>query len=113
MKKLFSLVAIIALIAIFSQNLFAQLTGTKNIPGDYGTLALAITDLNAVGVGAGGVIFNVIAGNPQSAPAGGYSITATGTAANTIVFQGNGNTVTSSSALTVGALNDGAPLGLE
>jgi hypothetical protein len=65
--------------AVLNQ-LQAQLTGIKNIPGDYATLAAAITDLNAQGVGAGGVTFNVLAGNPQSVPAGGYVIGGVGSA---------------------------------
>ena len=36
----------------------AQLSGTKAIPGDYPTLALAVADLNTAGVGAGGVTFS-------------------------------------------------------
>lgn len=84
-----------------------QLTGTKNIPGDYATLAAAVTDLNAQGVGGGGVILNLVAGNPETAPAGGYSITATGTLADQITIQGNGNIITASAGLTVGSLNDG------
>ena len=40
----------------------AQLTGAKAIPGDYATIALAVTDLNTQGVGAGGVTFNIAAG---------------------------------------------------
>lgn len=69
----------------------AQLTGTKNVPGDYPTLTAAITDLNTVGVGAGGVTFNVTAAQTTAAS---LLITATGTAANPIIFQGNANTVT-------------------
>ena len=72
----------------------AQLTGLKNIPGNYATLELAIQDLNAQGVGAGGVTLNLLAGNPQTAPGGGYMITAQGMAADPIVIQGNGNTIT-------------------
>ena len=113
MKKLFSLfarngilMAIIILAATISQTSYSQLTGTKNIPGDYATLALAITDLNLQGVGAGGVTLNLIAGNPETSPAGGYSIIATGTAANQIVIQGNGNTITAPTTHTIGALND-------
>lgn len=103
-----SLLAFIALCLCGVVNVHAQLTGTKNIPGDYATLALAITDLNTQGVGAGGVTINLVAGNPQTAPAGGYSITTnTGTAANQIIIQGNANTITASGALTVGAINDG------
>ncbi len=91
----------------------AVLTGTKNIPGDYATLAAAITDLNANGVGTGGVTFNVLAGNAQTAPAGGYVIGGTGSlvlttssAANPIIFTGNGNTATASATQTVGNVSD-------
>jgi hypothetical protein len=55
-------------IALQSFNAFAQLTGTKTVGGggtpDYATIALAISDLNAQGVGEGGVTFNV-AGIPH------------------------------------------------
>lgn len=102
----------------------AQLTGTKNIPGDYATLALAINDLNLVGVGAGGVTLNVVAGNPQTSPSalltvgGGYVIGGTGSlvltttsAANPVIIQGNGNTITAPTGASpaghvVGQLND-------
>ena len=53
---------------------FGTLGGVLNIPGDYPDLASAIADLNAQGVGAGGVTLNVIAGNPQTAHAGGYVV---------------------------------------
>ncbi len=91
----------------------AQLTGTKNIPGDYATLASAIADLNTQGVGAGGVVVNLVAGNPQTAPAGGYVIGGTGslvltTASNSnpISIVGNGNTITAPTPQATGALND-------
>ncbi len=48
----------------------AVLSGTKNIPGDYATLDAAITGLNAAGVDTGGVTLNLLAGNPETAPAG-------------------------------------------
>ena len=101
---------------VFTPVSFAQLTGTKNIPGDYATLVLAITDLNARGVGAGGVTLNLFAGNPQTTPAGGYVIGNTGnilvgatnpTAANPVIIEGNGNTITAFTTQTVGNLNDG------
>ena len=67
----------------------AQLSGSKAIPGSgttgYATLAAAITDLNAQGVGAGGVTFNLAPGYTETAA--NLLITATGTAANPIVFQ--------------------------
>ncbi|MET0753838.1 MAG: hypothetical protein ABWZ66_10715 [Pyrinomonadaceae bacterium] len=94
-------------------NLLVPLTGTKNIPGDYATLAAAITDLNTQGVGAGGVTFNVIAGNPQTAPVGGYVIGGTGSlvltstnATDTVTFTGNGNTVTAGTPQAVGTVSD-------
>ncbi|OON66753.1 hypothetical protein B0919_21490 [Hymenobacter sp. CRA2] len=64
---------------------WAQLTGVKAIPGDYPTLRAAITDLNTAGAGAGGVTFNIAAGYTETAA--NLAITATGTAANPIVFQ--------------------------
>ncbi|MES2555365.1 MAG: T9SS type A sorting domain-containing protein [Bacteroidota bacterium] len=85
---------------------FGQLTGLRTIPGNYATLDLAITDLNTQGVGPGGVLFQVLPGNPQTAPAGGYAITASGSAASPIVFIGNNNTITASNAHVVGNIND-------
>lgn len=38
---------------IFCVSANAQLSGIKNIPGDYPDLTTAITDLNAQGVGMG------------------------------------------------------------
>jgi trimeric autotransporter adhesin len=52
MKQFFTLL-LLALLA--GHGVSAQLTGTKNIPGDYATLADAVTALNAQGVGTGGV----------------------------------------------------------
>ncbi len=101
----FSLLLLISC-SLLSNKTFAQLTGVKNVPGDYADLALAITDLNTQGVGAGGVTINLVAGNPQTAPAGGYSITASGTVANPITFTGNANIVTAP-AQTAGQLFDG------
>ena len=75
---------------IFSfTSLQAQLSGIKTIPGDYATIAAAVTDLNSVGVGAGGVTFNVAAGHTESSGAE-ILITATGTAGNPIIFQKSG-----------------------
>lgn len=85
---------------------FGQLTGTKQIPGDYASLDAAITDLNTQGVGPGGVTIELLAGNPETAPAGGYVITASGNPNSPILIKGNTNTITSSNTLTAGALND-------
>lgn len=80
-------VAMAALLLLFGA-LHAQLTGIKTIPGDYATIAAAITDLNTVGVGAGGVTFNVAAGHTETAV--NLVITATGTVGNPILFQKSG-----------------------
>ena len=99
MKKIYLLILTGLFLILFSNVAKAQLTGVKNIPGDYANLAAAITDLNTQGVGAGGVTINIIAGNPQTAPAGGYLLGTTTlnagiSASNTITFNGNGNLIT-------------------
>ncbi|HNA96726.1 MAG TPA: hypothetical protein PK421_05790, partial [Chitinophagaceae bacterium] len=48
-KPFLSLFAVL----LTANSLFAQLTGIKTIPGDYATIATAITALNSSGVGAG------------------------------------------------------------
>jgi hypothetical protein len=63
--KFFKIVFLLAMF-LFTQNSFAQLTGRKNIPGDYATLAAAIADWNTQRVGACGVTFNVAAGYTES-----------------------------------------------
>jgi hypothetical protein len=90
---------------------FGQLTGTKTIPGDYATIEAAVAALNAQGVGAGGVTFNVAAGHSEtfSAPNAGL-ITATGTAANQIIFQKSGagvNPVITAAVLASATTTDG------
>ena len=66
----------------------AQLSGTKIVPGNYATIAAAVTDLNAQGVGAGGVTFNVAAGHIEISDI--PVMNATGTVANPILFQKSG-----------------------
>jgi hypothetical protein len=68
----------------------AQLTGTKTIPGDYASVAAFVTDVNTLGVGAGGVTLNIPAGYTETAPSLGYQLTATGTSANPIIIQKSG-----------------------
>jgi trimeric autotransporter adhesin len=67
---------------------FGQLSGPKAIPGDYASISAAITALNTLGVGGGGVTFNVAAGYTETAS--NLLITATGTSSNPIVFQKSG-----------------------
>nr|WP_170172561.1 T9SS type A sorting domain-containing protein [Hymenobacter rigui] len=61
----------------------------KTLPGDYPTLAAAITDLNTNGVPAGGFTLNIAAGYTETAV--NLTLTATGTSANPIVFQKSGS----------------------
>jgi len=87
-KNLFLIV-----LALFLSSIsYAQLTGTKTIPGSYASLALAIADLNTQGVGAGGVTFNITSGYTETfaTAIGGRITTLTGSAANPIVFQKSG-----------------------
>jgi len=89
MKKITLLILVAILLAITG---FGQLSGVKTIPGDYATVAAAITDLNAVGVVPPGVTFNIAAGYTETfaTPTAGL-ITATGTNLNSqIVFQKSG-----------------------
>jgi len=69
-----------------------SLSGIKTIPGDYATLELAITALNANGVGSSGITFNITAGHTETftSPTAGH-ITATGTSSNPIIFQKSGD----------------------
>lgn len=81
-------------------------TGTP----DLASVAAAVTDANA-NFPTGGVTYNVCAGLVETAPAGGYSLTASGALGDEIVFQKSGMganpTITASNALVAGALNDG------
>ena len=92
------LLALLALVLASSPGARAQLAGPKTIGTDYPTLAAAIAALNAQGVGAGGVIFNVPAGYTEtfaSATAGSITLSSTSaspsTAANPVVFQKTGS----------------------
>ncbi len=87
MKRIVTITVVLAILCAF--NAHAQLAGIKTIPGDYAKLADAVTALNAQGVGAGGVTFNVAAGHTETLT-GKITVTATGTAANPVIFQKNG-----------------------
>ncbi|MEI7661690.1 MAG: hypothetical protein WCK34_05825, partial [Bacteroidota bacterium] len=89
MKKCFT--SLFVLLAV-SLTTFGQVSGVKTIPGDYASVASAITALNSSGVGSGGVTFNVAAGYTETfATLNTGLITATGTSANPIVFKKNGS----------------------
>lgn len=92
-KTIRSLALIFVMLFSFVLSYGQALTGTKTINpvgGDYPSMFAAIADLNTNGVGTGGVTFNIPAGlifNEKDS----LVITATGTAANPIVFQKSGS----------------------
>ncbi len=73
----------------FGNSVLVAFTGIKNIPGDYATIADAVTDLNQVGVGAGGVVFNVAANHSETTTFP-IVVTITGSSGNPIIFQKSG-----------------------
>ncbi|MGB4229910.1 MAG: hypothetical protein WBJ63_05030, partial [Bacteroidales bacterium] len=106
MKKQFLLMLISLFWASFA---FGQLQGLVEVnPTDpvYPTLSAAIDSLNNQGVGDGGVTITVAPGNPQTAPAGGYVITASGDISKQIIIDGNDNIVTAFSPQDEGKIND-------
>src|SRR4051812_39210370 len=88
MKKILQSITVLALTFIVG-NSKAQLAGTFTVPGTYSTIAAAITDINTQGVN-GAVTILINAGYTETAPAGGYSLTATGSFTSPITFQKNG-----------------------
>lgn len=82
---------IFSLLLFFIGNVaFAQISGTQTIPsGNYPTIKSAVDSLNAQGVGAGGVVFNVAAGHTEALTAR-LNLTATGNVTDQIVFQKSG-----------------------
>ena len=87
MKNCYTRILSLLFLLLSTVGLQAQLTGVRTIPGTYPTLAAALADLNTQGVGAGGVVFDIAAGYNETAPVGGFVVTATGTAGNAIVFK--------------------------
>ncbi|MEO6188409.1 MAG: hypothetical protein ABIO82_03635, partial [Ginsengibacter sp.] len=96
------------LLLSFSSRSSAQLSGALTIPGDYATVSAAVTALNAAGVGAGGVSFNIAANYTETITAT-ISLTATGTAANTIVFQKDASTTGANPLITAYTGGVGTP----
>src|SRR5207253_7382487 len=69
---------------------------TPGLAATYVDLAAAVTALNAQTAISGPVIISVNAASPQTAPAGGYAITALlagASSTNTVTFDGAGNTI--------------------
>lgn len=89
MRKILRVAVCVFFVTFFSKNVQAQMSGIYNVPSNFSTIAAAISSLNAVGV-IGPVTINVNAGHVEAAPVGGFSLTATGTSANPIIFQKSG-----------------------
>ncbi|MCS6821224.1 MAG: choice-of-anchor D domain-containing protein [Microscillaceae bacterium] len=89
----------------------AQVSGIKTLPGDYASFNAFVNDINTNGIGPGGVTLNIAAGYTETAPAGGFVITATGTANGPIIIQKSGSganpTFTAPNPQPSGSLNDG------
>jgi len=81
---------------------------TPNLAATYTSLANAVTALGGITAISGPVIITLDAGNPQTAPAGGYVIqfTAATTAANNITIAGSNNVITAFTPQTTGNIND-------
>lgn len=73
----------------FTTNSKAQLSGAYNVPATYTSIAAAINDLNTLGI-SGSVTINIAAGYTETAPNGGYTLTATGNSTASITFQKSG-----------------------
>jgi hypothetical protein len=77
---------ITGLMFVLSLSTKAQMSGVYNVPGNFPTLAAAISSLNSVGVN-GPTTVNIAAGYTETAPATGFFLSATGTSVNPITFQ--------------------------
>jgi len=114
MNKNFTRVIIFLCLSTFAFISKAQVTVTGNanttpaLAATYASLANAITALNSITAISGPVTISLNAGNPQTAPVGGYVINfiATTTAARTVTLTGNNNVITTNSALVSGVLTD-------
>jgi hypothetical protein len=83
--RLLGIVALLSIVGITR----AQLAGTYSVPATYSSIAAAVNALNTQGV-SGTVTILISAAYTETAPAGGYSLTATGTATSPIIFMKNG-----------------------
>lgn len=89
MKKQFALLSLIICIPFLA---FSQISGIKTIPGNYTSIASAIADLNNLGVGDGGVTFNIAPGYSETFTSytDGLITTTTSSLSKPIVFQKSG-----------------------
>lgn len=87
MKRNYFFLSLVGLLLTFVSK--AQLAGTYSVPASYVTISAAVNALNSQSISAAVTIL-VDAGHIEIVPAGGLTLTASGTAAAPIVFQKNG-----------------------
>lgn len=109
--KALSITCLFWILGIQSNQAYAQLSGTKTVGIDYPTVAAFVNDVNLQGVmiGGGGVTLQIPSGYTETAPIGGYIITATGSLADPIIINGDTGpnpVITANAALVSGSLND-------
>ena len=112
MRKIYMLLFAVVLVAGAKVNAQVTITNPANttpaMAATYGSLALAITDVNNRTAISGPVTITLTV--IQTAPAGGYSLTNTaitgGSNTNRFIFDGGGFTVTAPTPQTSGNLND-------
>jgi hypothetical protein len=97
--------AFLLIIALFSVTANAQVTtnGGSGLAATYLTLKDAIDALNVATINSP---VNITLTGNETAPAGGFAITATGTAANTIIIKGVTSTITAPTPQASGVLTD-------
>ena len=109
-----NLSALLVMLLLFSgsvakaQNVTVSYGTSTGLASSYTSLALAITALNIATINSP-VTITLASGYNETAPAGGYSITKTGTSTNTITIQGFSTSVRNvitAPAQTSGNLND-------
>jgi hypothetical protein len=87
MKKIYFFLSV--LLSVITLTTKAQLAGNFNVPGNFPSIAAAISALNTQGV-SGPANILISTGYSELAPLGGFSLTATGTSVNPITFQKSG-----------------------
>ncbi|MFY8008991.1 MAG: hypothetical protein ACOVNW_04795, partial [Flavobacterium sp.] len=98
-----ALLLFFAVFGVFGVNAQVTTNGGSGLSATYPSLSAAVTALNAATISSPVVI--TLSGN-ETAPVGGYNITATGTSTNTITIQGSSSTITAPTPQTSGILVD-------
>lgn len=89
--KAFLLSMVVAFASMNAANAQVTVTGDAAGGSPYADLSAAISAINGVGTLTQPTTITLLTGNPQTAPNGGYLITATGSISNTLVISGAGS----------------------